>query len=1035
MDNRKIENIPKKSFDLQEDSVVDLRTKIGASRDEKKDESLDKLIESAQKSELRSNPMKNLKSEAKNRLRVFSPQSSAEKLRRSGENDSDEINNERKDIKSNYFLRYFIYFLVFLLPIFVLPFSVEIFEFNKTLLLFAVSSLAFLIWIAKMIVIDRHLAFVRTPLNIPIVIFIFIILLSTALSVDKISSVLGFYGRFSESLMVYLSLAMLYFVGVNSAVGHSTANRLHSPKGTMEPTGNSNFTNNLIKIFLASSSIVVIVSLFYSLGFKFIPWDETQFRSFNLVAGSLNILGIYLVSVIIIALYYLSENKNAFVKYSVFSLIAASLILLAIIDFIPAWIVLAISLLSALILMFVVQRKSNNTVIARSFSERRSNPAINGDDRDNISDDINNRIASVAPLFRNDRSNFLFVPILIIITSFAFIATSLTFINKDVKSNFESSLISSSIKNRIIPSVDNGQIENGNGFAKEIILDKKIAVSIAIEGIKKDPISGIIGTGPGTYLYSFSKFKPVEFNNSIFWSIRFDKAGSEIIEKISTIGILGVLGYLLIIVLTIGMFLKSIVIARSSAERRSNPDVNLNNCNDTSGDDSSGIASVAPLFRNDSLIYLFSAWLSLLLFQFLYLESTTIKFVFWMLTIILVMQYIIALRLHLTHPDPSQEGNIETHEKNIFWEFKIRKSNYIFCLSLLLVIMAPIVVFYYYQIRSYQAETAYKTAVFAYDKAKKDTGLTKQDAWSVLDQSVEDLKGVIKKDPYNGNYKSFLSDVHFNRLAIVIQEENEKNNEERNNQIIAQEMKGVVDHAKSAADDYPNNIFFQQRLGNVYAFMFSDIKIADADEWAIKKYNKAISLEPSNPILRTEIGKIFALQYAESMTEDRIDGAISEFEKALELKSDYLDAGLQLGLAYEIKGDNEKAISHLSPFLENRTIDINVGFQLGRIYYNSGNIDKAKSIFWEIIRVQPNNSNARYSLGLIYEKEERDEEALREFEAVLLLNPDNQEVVERIDNLKKLIERKNRKPEPVPEPEPVIEEERIEGETEAEAEE
>ena len=933
MDNRKIGNIPK-------DNIVDLKAKISASHKEKESKSLEELTEDAQKSELKSSPIKNLKNVAKNRLRVLSSQSSAEKLLQNKEDNNDEINDKR-DVKSNYFLRYFIYFLVFLLPIFVLPFSVEIFEFNKTLLLFAVSSLAFLIWIAKMIVVDKHLRFVRTPLDAPIVIFISLVLFSTVLSVDKVSSVLGFYGRFSESLMVYLSLAMLYFVGVNSAVEqrHSVSMDTECP----------DLCRNLIRTFLISSSIVVIISLFYSFGFKFIPWDETQFRSFNLVAGSLNILGIYLVSVIIIALYYLSENKNALVKYLVFALIVVSLILLAIIDFMPAWIVLAISLFVSLVLMFMVQK-------------RRSEGGEN--------------VVGTRQCFVSTG--------LVILISFAFIATSLTFINKDVRSNFTSSSISSSIKNRITLMDSNG----GSRFTKEIILDKKTVISVAVEGIKKDPISGIVGTGPGTYLYNFSKFKPVEFNSSVFWNIRFDKAGSEMIEKISTIGILGILSYLLIIFLTIWMFLK--IIFRNEGTRQ----------------------CLVPT------IYLFSAWLSLLLFQFLYLESTTIKFVFWILTIILAIEYVVASRFHLTHPYPSGEGNIEiTDEKNIFWELKIRKSSYIFYLSLLLVIVASIIASYYYQIRFYQAETAYKTAIFAYDKAIKDTSLTKQDAWNVLDQSVEDLKGVIEKNPYNGNYKSFLSDIYFNRLTIAIQKENEKN-EEKNNQIIAQEMKSVVDYAKSVADDYPNNIFFQQRLGNVYAFMFSNIKIADADEWAIKKYNKAISLEPSNPILHTELGKVYVLQYAESMVEDRINDAISEFEKALGLKSDYLDAGLQLGLAYEIKGDKEKAINQLSSFVENGTADMNIAFQLGRIYYNSGNITEAKNIFLEIERLQPNNSNARYSLGLIYEKEKNSEEALKEFETVLLLNPDNQEVVERIEELKGIIEKANRKPEPIPEPEP-----------------
>ena len=943
MDNREIGNIPK-------DNVVDLKAKISASHSEKKNRSLEELTEDAQRSESESSSMKSLKNVTKNKLRAFSSQSSAKKNRQDKKDEIDEIDDKR-DIKSNYFLRYFIYFLVFLLPIFVLPFSVEIYEFNKTILLFVLSSLAFLTWMAKMIVIDKRLRFVRTPLDIPIIIFIFIVLLSSALSVDKISSILGFYGRFSESLMVYLSLAMLYFLGVNSAV--KTTETKQCITHTM--------SINLIKTFLISSSIVVIVSLFYSLGLKFIPWNETQFDSFNLVAGSSNVLGIYLVSVIIVAFYFLLENTNAFIKYLIFALIVMSLILLAIIDFVPAWIVLMICLSIPLILMSMAKKKCF---------------------------EYDKNVVEVKHCFISTG--------LVVIISFIFVATSLTFINKDVESNFESSSISSSIKNRITSTDSN----SGSRFTKEIILDKKTVISVAVEGIKKDPISGIVGTGPGTYLYNFSKFKPVEFNSSVLWNIRFDKAGSEMIEKISTIGILGVFSYLLIIFLTIWMFLK--IISRNIGTKQ----------------------CLAPR------IYLFSAWLSLLLFQFIYLESITIKFVFWILTIILAIEYIIASsntpqplsRGEYRHPNPSGEGDIEADGKNIFWEFKIRKSNYILYLSLLLAVAVPILVSYYYQIRFYQAEASYKTAIFAYDKATKDKNLTKENASIFLDESVKDLEEVAKKNPYNGSYKSFLSDVYFNRLTIAIQEESEKSDEEKNNQIIAQEMKGVVDHAKAAADAYPNNIFFQQRLGNIYAFMSSNIRIAYADEWAIKKYNKAISLEPSNPILYTELGKIFVLQYAESKEEDRINSAIGEFEKALELKKNYLDAGLQLGLAYEIKGDKEKAISQLSSFMENGTADMNIAFQLGRIYYNSGNITEAKNIFLEIKRLQPRNSNARYSLGLIYEKEKNSEEALKEFETVLLLNPDNQEVVERIEELKKIIEKANRKPDPIPEPEPIVEE-------------
>ncbi|MCK5123142.1 MAG: hypothetical protein KAQ87_03265 [Candidatus Pacebacteria bacterium] len=176
-----------KNIDIKKEEVVNLKVKTNISRDEKEDEFFNKQFRNTREFKPKANLTKSLK---------------------------------RKDVKSSCFSKCLLYLLAFLLPLFFLPFSLEIFEFNKTLLLFAISSLAFLVWIAKMIVIDRKIVFVKTPLDIPIIIFIFLILLSTALSVDKISSVLGFYGRFSDSLMVYLSLAMLYFVGVNVAIRH-----------------------------------------------------------------------------------------------------------------------------------------------------------------------------------------------------------------------------------------------------------------------------------------------------------------------------------------------------------------------------------------------------------------------------------------------------------------------------------------------------------------------------------------------------------------------------------------------------------------------------------------------------------------------------------------------------------------------------------------------------------------------------------------------------------------------------------------------
>ena len=96
--------------------------------------------------------------------------------------------------------------LVFLLPLFFLPFSFEAFEFNKQYLLFFLVSLAFFSWLAKMVLVDKEIRFKRSPLDIFVLAFLFIAILSAVFSVDKSSSLFGFYGRFSDGLIGLLSL-------------------------------------------------------------------------------------------------------------------------------------------------------------------------------------------------------------------------------------------------------------------------------------------------------------------------------------------------------------------------------------------------------------------------------------------------------------------------------------------------------------------------------------------------------------------------------------------------------------------------------------------------------------------------------------------------------------------------------------------------------------------------------------------------------------------------------------------------------------
>ncbi len=53
-----------------------------------------------------------------------------------------------------------------------------------------------------------------------------------------------------------------------------------------------------------------------------------------------------------------------------------------------------------------------------------------------------------------------------------------------------------------------------------------------------------MGSGPGTFIYDFSKYKDVSFNQNPFWNVRFEGANSKVLTVLATTGVLGILSIL-----------------------------------------------------------------------------------------------------------------------------------------------------------------------------------------------------------------------------------------------------------------------------------------------------------------------------------------------------------------------------------------------------------------------------------------------------------------------------------------------------------
>lgn len=240
----------------------------------------------------------------------------------------------------NSIIKYAIYSLVFLIPLFWLPFTVEVHEFSKQYLLLALGGLAFIVWLIKMIIIRKRIAMHRTPLDIWILIFMVVLALSAVFSLDRPLSLLGAYGRFSDSSLVFLMAGLLYF---------TIANNSHISIRT------------LMKLFYAASLIAVVIG-YLSL---FEVWKPLSGlppvmarQSFQTVAASLEGFVIFLAVAMAVSVGLLlgPRTKSGLVprlgRLLHYVFLAAAALMLVLVNFQPAWLVLTVSMFLTLVVAF-----------------------------------------------------------------------------------------------------------------------------------------------------------------------------------------------------------------------------------------------------------------------------------------------------------------------------------------------------------------------------------------------------------------------------------------------------------------------------------------------------------------------------------------------------------------------------------------------------------------------------------------------------------------------------------------------------------
>jgi tetratricopeptide (TPR) repeat protein len=222
-----------------------------------------------------------------------------------------------KNILINKIIVFLLKGVVFLLPLFFLPWTLDLFDFNKQILLWLVVPFIFLLWLINFLLSNRF-RYLRTPFEFPILIFLSLSLVSVLFSLSNQTSLFGSFFHFDSAWLGLFSYCLLYFLVINIF-------SLEDIKGTQ-------------KLIILSFGITVIITFLTASG---ISGEIYNNRLINLVGGLNGELAILTGAFSVLLLFNLVfqdwNDKKIWQNLILFILLLFSWLLLIAFNSNPAW--------------------------------------------------------------------------------------------------------------------------------------------------------------------------------------------------------------------------------------------------------------------------------------------------------------------------------------------------------------------------------------------------------------------------------------------------------------------------------------------------------------------------------------------------------------------------------------------------------------------------------------------------------------------------------------------------------------------------
>ncbi len=391
------------------------------------------------------------------------------------------------------FIMALFYALAILVPLAFTDQTLELFEFPKMIITYSLSTLILGAWILRM-VIEKRIILRRTKFDLLIYFFIISQILSSIFSMHLHTSLFGYYTRFHQGLTATIVYAILYFAFVSNAQKKQVLKFLFINIITLLITA----IYAIPEHYGHSPSCLILTNQF-NVG----CWVQNVQKRVFATFGQPNWLAAYFITLIPVALsLFIIENnkKKPSLNKKLIYLVATSAAYLALIftQSRSGIIGLAVGLIFYFIYLILE---------LKNYKKNRKQ-----------------RIKNISIIV----SIFIIISLLFGTT---YSPSLLDIYNKITNSKSEQQISEATLLSDQTGRSDTAQI-------------RQVVWRGAIDVWKRYPI---LGSGVETFGYSYYKDRPMEHNSIVEWDFLYSKAHNELLNYLSTTGIVGLTAYLSLI--------------------------------------------------------------------------------------------------------------------------------------------------------------------------------------------------------------------------------------------------------------------------------------------------------------------------------------------------------------------------------------------------------------------------------------------------------------------------------------------------------